>query len=84
MTNQIYSGDPIRINVEASMEAVYDLGLDILEGQQYSRLIDVIAIEEDGKNTIITTCRSIEKPSRPVYEIPTKYIEKIHGIPTEN
>lgn len=70
--------DPQRITVEASDLAICELDLDTCEGEQYDYIDDVIAVELEAQDIVITTCRTIKRPDRPVYRIPSKYLKKIH------
>jgi hypothetical protein len=72
---------PARITLEASIDAIHDLDLDTLAGEHYDVIHDVIAVECERDEVVITTCRTLERPSRPVYRIPRRYVEKIHGWP---
>ncbi|HWI67622.1 MAG TPA: hypothetical protein VNS88_04520 [Nitrospiraceae bacterium] len=81
---------PTRVVIEASMDAVYEHDLNLLDNEQYDSINNVIAIEDDGKETRFTTCRSHEawlrgepNAGRGVLVIPNKYLERVF-IPDNN
>lgn len=61
--------------VEASEAAIVEFNLDTFEGDQYDIIYDVIAIDETVDAITFTTCRTLKRPSRPVFVIPRKYIK---------
>lgn len=75
------SFEPRTLTVEASDEAIANLGLDIFEDEQFDRIHDVIAVDDDGSETTFTTARTLERPDRFTLTIPNSALQKIHGLP---
>ena len=60
MTNNIYSGPPTTVTIEASWEIIHELDLDTFEGQQYDKIENVIRIDDIDGEVEFETTRSIE------------------------
>ena len=60
MSTIMYSGPPINVCIEASMDAIYEHNLDTWESEQYDWVKNCISVERDADGTTFTTCRSIE------------------------
>ena len=87
---QIYSGDPIRITIEASLQAIIEYDLDTFEGEQFDHIDNVISITNDGRAHTIETTRSWEafrrgvpNAGRGTWVIPNESLHKIH-LPDNN
>lgn len=79
IANRLFAG-PTAVCVEATYEYAWERDLDTLEGEHFDWVHDVIAIDYDSREGTVklTTCRTIERPERPVYEFPRSVIEALY------
>lgn len=70
---------PTTLRVTASLDEILDSDLDEFQGEHIDFVRDVIAVAWTPDNVIITTCRTFDRPDRPVYEIPRKSISAIEA-----
>ena len=84
MRTTVYSGPPISVCVEASLEACMEHDLDCFEGEQFDWIRNCISIESDGNHTRFETTRSIEalkagepNAGRKVLTIENRLLERI-------
>ena len=84
MTSIVYSGRPINVCIEASLDAINEANLDTFEGEQFDWVRNCIAIDRDADNTVFTTVRSWEawmagepNAGRYVLTLPNKMLERI-------
>lgn len=66
--------EPQTVTVEASWDTIRADALDTWEDEQYNYVYDVVSVECGWHEIVLTTCRTIARPDRPVYAIPRSAI----------
>lgn len=59
-TQRIYSGSPVTVVVQASDRVIDENELDRYNGEQFDTIDGVITIENDGKNIMLTSTRTLK------------------------
>jgi hypothetical protein len=74
---RVHFTDPTRVVVEATIEAQWELGLDMFNGEQYDAIEDVISIEWHRDTVQFVTVRTLARPWRDELHIPRSAIERV-------